>query len=497
MTHRLVESVIGPEPMRRLVVAHSAGVAGDALFTVSLAGSLFFNVSVDAARPAILLYLLLTMAPFAVVAPFVGPLIDRYPGSQRALIAGTNVARAIAMVLIAWQLTSLMFFPLAFVVLVLGKAASVAKSSLVPWLVRDETRLVAENARLSRVTAIAAGLAGAVGAAVMQAAGAPVVLVAAAAVHAVAVPLALRIPRIRIGVTDPVVDDVELRSGAVNLAANAMSALRAGTGFLAFLLAFTLKVAGEPAWFFGLVIAAGGVGSFIGTFLAGFARRHVREETILALALVSSGAVALVTAAQYQRTSALIVAGVSGIAANVGRQAFDSLTQRLAPDAEKGRAFARFETKFQVTWVIGALIPVLLRPSAALGLAVLGAAMGLAGAIYLSGLRALRRHQMVVASALGDGDQDVSQSLLAMASALHSQRADRLAITTAVEAVRVAAARAHAEHDLLDPELSEIWTLAATATGPLPEGRAERALELARTAVEDARRRTPVPRRTA
>ena len=78
---------------------------GDALFTVSLAGSLFFNVSADAARPTVLLYLLLTLAPFAVVGPFVGTVIDRFPGSQRALIATTNLGRTVAMALIAVQLT--------------------------------------------------------------------------------------------------------------------------------------------------------------------------------------------------------------------------------------------------------------------------------------------------------------------------------------------------------------------------------------------------------
>ena len=89
--------MFGAEPYRRLVVANSIGVTGDALFTVSLAGSLFFNVSADAARPTILLYLLLTLAPFAIVGPFVGTVIDRFPGSQRGLIAATNLGRAIAM----------------------------------------------------------------------------------------------------------------------------------------------------------------------------------------------------------------------------------------------------------------------------------------------------------------------------------------------------------------------------------------------------------------
>ncbi|MEZ5230449.1 MAG: hypothetical protein R2710_28410 [Acidimicrobiales bacterium] len=36
---------------------------GESLFALSLVGSLFFNVSIDAARPRILLYLAVTMAP--------------------------------------------------------------------------------------------------------------------------------------------------------------------------------------------------------------------------------------------------------------------------------------------------------------------------------------------------------------------------------------------------------------------------------------------------
>ena len=42
--------------------------------------------------------------------------------------------------------------------------------------------------------------------------------------------------------------------------------------------------------------------------------------------------------------------------------AFDSLVQRDAPDANRGRSFARFETRFQLVWVIGALLPLLLLP---------------------------------------------------------------------------------------------------------------------------------------
>ncbi len=211
-----------------------------------------------------------------------GSVIDKFPGSQRALIAFTNLGRAVAMALVAVQLRSLAFFPLAFAVLVLSKAASIAKSSLVPWLVGDDDRLVAENARLSRATALVGGLAGAVGALLLTVTSTEAVLIVAAAVHLVAMPFAMRIPKVHVTGRNPIVDDVELRGSAVTFAANATSAMRAGVGFLAFFIAFNLKVGGEPAWFFGVVIAAGGAGGFLGTYLAAFARKHMNEEILLA-----------------------------------------------------------------------------------------------------------------------------------------------------------------------------------------------------------------------
>ena len=476
---------MGAEPYRRLVVANSIGVVGDALFTVSLAGSLFFNVSADAARPTVLLYLLLTLAPFAVVGPFVGTVIDRFPGSQRALIATTNLGRAVAMALIAVQLTSLAFFPLAFAVLVLSKTASIAKSSLVPWLVGDDERLVAENARLSRATALVGGLAGGAGAIALALTSTEAVLIGAAIVHLTAMPFAMRIPKVHVTGRNPIVDDVELRGSAVTFAANATSAMRAGVGFLAFFIAFNLKVSGEPAWFFGLVIAAGGAGGFLGTYVAAFARHHVNEEMLLALSLGVAGAVALIAPVQYEHPAVFLVAFTVGVAANTARQAFDSLTQRLAPDAEKGRAFARFETRFQIAWVIGALIAVLARPGNAIGLAALGVVLVFAGGLYLISLRALRRHQLVVETSLDRREQNLSRSLLAIASALHAQGADRLAVTTAVDAVRVACASTP-NGASLGPELDDIWLQAVRGTGPLDDGLAARALELAQSSVDAA-----------
>ena len=56
-------------PFTRLARVHAFSVATDTLVTVSLAGTLFFSIPSGAARDKVALYLVLTMAPFAVVAP--------------------------------------------------------------------------------------------------------------------------------------------------------------------------------------------------------------------------------------------------------------------------------------------------------------------------------------------------------------------------------------------------------------------------------------------
>ncbi|MGZ8734023.1 MAG: MFS transporter, partial [Acidimicrobiia bacterium] len=73
---------MGLSPFGRLAAAHAVSMIGDACVTVALAGTLFFNISPGAARPKVLLYLLLTVAPFALVAPVIGPLLDRSRGGR-------------------------------------------------------------------------------------------------------------------------------------------------------------------------------------------------------------------------------------------------------------------------------------------------------------------------------------------------------------------------------------------------------------------------------
>ena len=142
-----------PTPFARLVYAHAASVAGDACIFVSLAGSVFFSSPTSAARGKVLLYLLITIAPFAVVAPVLGPALDRIQGGRRLLVVLTALGRAVLCLTMALYILKpspegLLIYPLAFGMLVLQKGYTIARSSLVPAVVKEEGDLVAANSRL-------------------------------------------------------------------------------------------------------------------------------------------------------------------------------------------------------------------------------------------------------------------------------------------------------------------------------------------------------------
>src|ERR1700675_423799 len=124
-------------PFGRLALVHVVMTAGDTLLTVSLAGSLFFSISPEAAKNRVILYLILTMTPFAVVAPFLGPVIDRSRGARRATVVVSAACRAVVCLIMAGALHSLLLFPEAFTMLVLSKVYLVTKGSLVPLLVAN------------------------------------------------------------------------------------------------------------------------------------------------------------------------------------------------------------------------------------------------------------------------------------------------------------------------------------------------------------------------
>ncbi|HUY51952.1 MAG TPA: MFS transporter [Streptosporangiaceae bacterium] len=164
----------GRTGLDRLMELTAAGSAADAFVAVALAGTLFFSTSVDQARGRIALTLVITMAPFAVLAPFIGPMLDRVRDGRRYILIGTLLARG----LLCWGMAgaaqhndALTLLPAAFGVLVLQKAYGVTRSSVTPRLLPAKITLVSANARISLASLIASTLGVAAAGAVSLLAG--------------------------------------------------------------------------------------------------------------------------------------------------------------------------------------------------------------------------------------------------------------------------------------------------------------------------------------
>lgn len=381
-----------PSPFSRLAVTHIISTTAEAFLTVALAGTLFFTVSPASARPRVALFLVLTMAPFAIVAPVLGPLMDRSRGGRRIFIVLTCAGRAVLAWTMAAHRQSLAIYPEAFGVLVLSKGYQVAKSSMVPSVIDDDDALVSANSRLALLSVVGGFVGGLPAAGVLTLFGAEwslrvgAVVYAAAALSSLQLPRATRRPKERSDLAR-----AELRAATILLSATAMASLRAAVGFLTFFLAFALKRDGEPAWVYGMVIAASAVGGFVGAVTAPLLRRRLREELILVAAVMAPAIVALFAARDPGRPLFTLAALTLGVGAAAGKLAFESIVQRDAPDADRSRAFARFETRFQLVWVAAGLLPVAISLPERLGFFALAVTLGFFGLSYFGAERAARR----------------------------------------------------------------------------------------------------------
>ena len=128
--------------MMRLFDLHAVSCAGDTLITIGLAGTIFFNVPLGEARSKVALYLLITMVPFALLAPVVGPLLDHFRHGRRYALAATMLGRAFLAWLISDYIHGFGLYPAAFGVLALSRAYGVARSAAVPRLLPEGHRAV-------------------------------------------------------------------------------------------------------------------------------------------------------------------------------------------------------------------------------------------------------------------------------------------------------------------------------------------------------------------
>ncbi len=381
-----------PSSFTRLARAHAASAGGDALFVIALAGSVFFSLDFDAARWRVALYLALTVAPFAVAAPFIGPALDRIPGGRRWVVIGSMALRAIFAVLVIRHLDAIWFYPEAFLMLVLAKAYSISKSALVPTTVRSDAELVRANSRLTVLSGIAVAVVFPFGGLLLRFGGSGWVLGLSAVLFTVGIVLAFQLPPVRVASQpEGEMERAELRSAGIVLATSAIGSMRAIVGFLTFMLAFAFKDDDASLWYLGVAAVCAQAGVFVGAMIAPFLRRMAREQTIMAGCLISVVLGGVAGALVGGLAAAGFLALLVGAASNAAKQAFDALVQRDAPDANRGRSFAKFETRFQLFWVIGALIPIVVPIPMTWGFLAIALLAAVSATSYLVGQSQVRK----------------------------------------------------------------------------------------------------------
>ncbi len=357
----------------RLSLVQCAMIGGDTLVTISLAGSLFFSISPDAADHKVLLYLLFTLLPFAIVSPLLGPLIDRSRGARRAMVVSSAIGRAVLCPLMAMHIHSLILFPLAFLVLVCSKLYLVTKGALVPEMAAltapdeegEQAGYATLNARLTLLGTLA-GFVVSVPAVILYKVGSsPAVLVLATIVFVAAAVAGARLPVLSGGKAERMWTDEATKvreygqageaqdrerdllrlqpmgHPEVMLGLTAMCIVRGLQGFMIFMLAFGLRrMHGVGLYWYGLILAGSGAGAIIGLVLVGRLRKRLSEQQLLLSSLWLIAASAAGVAVWGTLFAQVVLAFMVGLCGAVAQPSFDAMTQRLIPLSAQGRAFA-------------------------------------------------------------------------------------------------------------------------------------------------------------
>ncbi len=349
--------------------------AGDALMTVALAGSQFLSVQPGEARTKVALYLLVTMAPFALLAPVIGPALDRFPSGRRVALGLTMLARAGLAITLARHINSLYLYPLALGLLVLSRAFGVARSAVVPRVLPEGSTLVKVNSRVT-LTGVLAGLVVApLGYGIAKLVGYPWMLRVGGAVFVVGLFLAWGLPAVvdsaagekkapslgRAAVSPNNGSRVHRILGELPAALRSAAALRALVGFLTLFLAFRAREDGLGLSGIAILGLAAAVGSAVGVFIGGRLKQS-KPEFLLVLGLLCATAACLAGALLYSIVTAMLAALVTTMSGSMSKLGLDAVIQRDIAEDTRNSAFARSETALQLSWVVGGAFGLLPMP---------------------------------------------------------------------------------------------------------------------------------------
>ncbi|WP_436524506.1 MFS transporter [Actinoplanes sp. HUAS TT8] len=420
--------------MIRLFDLHAVSCAGDALIAIGLAGTIF-SVPLGEARSKVGLYLLITMIPFALLAPVVGPLLDHFRHGRRYALAVTMLGRAFLAYVMSDNLLGWGLYPAAFGVLALSRAYGVARSAAVPRLLPDGVGLSQVGARASVYGTFAGAVVAPIGLLAFKF-GPQWPLRVASIIFIVGMVVSLRLPpradsdppeamprawRTVLGLNRG--SDRPLSGRLVLATLIGSSSLRLLYGFLLLFMTFAI-MAGDVdttilGWAIGRGTAVGVVGGALalGTFLSTAAGTglHIRRPLALQSSglIITAGVAVLATIFCNLATIALL-ALITAVFSGIAKLAVDASIQERVPERLRATAFAHSETVLMLAWVAGGgigLIPLTGRLGVALAalLAVLAAARAAWSAARLRSERLAGRPEGSAGDPGGSGKADSDQ----------------------------------------------------------------------------------------
>jgi len=355
----------------------------DAMITVALAGTVFFGASTSAQRGNILLYLLITMAPFAVVAPVIGPVLDRFQHGRRWTMAATGFGRAILALVMSGHPTDLLvLYPCALGSLVLSKAYGIVRAAAAPRLLPPGMTQNQANARLT-IFGLASTIVfgGTVGVLIKITGSYSFGLVITALAFVGCGISSLRLPKQvdsarpepglahggsrRVAVQAPLWKKLVIWAERgfderLIMALQGEASLRLLSGMMTIFLAFHVQATAHgfnAAWHLGAIAGGAGLGNFAGTALG--TRLRLRQPGLIIVVATGVAALALTLAALDFSLLFIVIAMFASATCNsLAKISLDSMIQSGVSETLRTSAFARSETFLQLAWVLGAALGV-------------------------------------------------------------------------------------------------------------------------------------------
>jgi MFS family permease len=355
-----------------------------------------------------------TLAPWFLVGPFAGVLVDRWP--RRTVMIVADIIRAACLtalvVLVVTGVASIPAIAVTGFILTSGQSFhNAAGQALIPHLSgRDRAALASANSRIATTESVAGGFVGPPLGSALFAAGAWVPIAADAASFAASAALLRAVPvpprpdhngegvltalrqAVNWMIRQRQLLELALLIAGGNLATNAA---------LATFVLFAHDRLGVTTFGFGLLLAAQAIGATAGGWLATRMSRHLSFRAMLVTAQVARAAAFIVLALAASPWIAGICLAVTGATFTVGTVAVVSARQQLVPDRMLGRVVNVFRLIGNGAAPPGAAIGGVLAATFELGTPIVVGGLLTLGVAGLSLLPRFRTHKSDVTSEPG------------------------------------------------------------------------------------------------